>query len=88
MIVSIHVDSMRAAEQLSLICKGVANELFLRSAQYCIDPKSTLGVLAMMYSARDDMKLDTGELREPDLSRFLRDLSPFLRREGAEAVAR
>ena len=62
MIVHIQVESMKAAEQLSGICKNYSEELFLRSDKFCIDPKSTLGILAMMYSARDSMYLDTGEV--------------------------
>ena len=62
MNVHIHVDSMKEAEHLSAICKEYPYELYLRSEKFCIDPKSTLGILAMMYSARDCMYLDTGDL--------------------------
>ena len=48
MIIHIHVNSMKDAEHLSSICKDYPNELFLRSEKFCIDPKSTLGILAMM----------------------------------------
>ena len=74
MTIHIHVDSMKSAEHLSSICKDYSNELYLRSEKFCIDPKSTLGILAMMYSARDTMYLDTGDLDDKDLPKFLKEL--------------
>ena len=78
MNIHIRVDSMKAAEQLSSICKEFSNELFLRSEKFCIDPKSTLGILAMMYSARDEMYLDTGDLGDRELPVLLKSLDAFL----------
>ena len=78
MTVHIHVDSMKAAEQLANICKGYAQELFLRSEKFCVDPKSTLGILAMMYSARDEMQLDAGNLPEQDVPGFLQAISDYI----------
>ena len=54
---------------------------FLRSEKYHIDPKSTLGILAMMYSARDHMFLDTGSLEESDLPRFLQAIDGYIVKE-------
>ena len=87
MTIRIHVESMKAAEQLSYICKGVPNEMFLRSEQFCIDPKSTLGILAMMYSARGFMTLDTGALAGEELSRFLQDIDEYIVKENGEKAA-
>lgn len=81
MTIHVHVDSMKAAEQLSSICKDYSNELFLRSEKFCIDPKSTLGILAMMYSARNSMYLDTGDLSDKEIPRFLRDIHDFIAEE-------
>ena len=78
MNIHIHVDSMKAAEQLSFICKEFPGEIFLRSEKFCIDPKSTLGILAMMYSARDHMILDTGDMDEKVMSRFLRAIDAYI----------
>lgn len=78
MTIHIHVDSMKAAEHLSSICKDYPNELFLRSEKFCIDPKSTLGILAMMYSARDSMYLDTGDLEDTQIPRFVNALSDYI----------
>ena len=78
MNVHIHVDSMKEAEHLSAICKEYPYELYLRSEKFCIDPKSTLGILAMMYSARDHMILDTGDMDEKVMSRFLRAIDAYI----------
>ena len=81
MIVHVHVDSMKAAEQLSTICKGFSGEMYLRSDKFCVDPKSTLGILAMMYSARDEMRLDTGELDEQDTEKLLNAIRGYIEQE-------
>ncbi len=78
MIIHIHVNSMKDAEHLSSICKDYPNELFLRSEKFCIDPKSTLGILAMMYSARDTMYLDTGDLGDRELPKFLKAVDSYI----------
>ena len=78
MKIHIHIDSMKAAEHLSAICKEYPRELFLRSEKFCIDPKSTLGILAMMYSARDSMYLDTGDMEDEMLSRFLKAIDSYI----------
>lgn len=77
MHIPIHIDSMKAAEELSMICKQFPQDLYLRADAYCIDPKSTLGILAIMYSAKEQMTLDTGELPEADLERLQKALSPY-----------
>lgn len=84
MIVHIQVESMKAAEQLSGICKNYSEELFLRSDKFCIDPKSTLGILAMMYSARNEMYLDTGAVGEKDLPKLMKEIDHYLVKEAAE----
>ena len=86
MIIHIHVDSMKAAERLSNICKEYDNEFFLRSEKFCIDPKSTLGIMAMMYSVRNRMFLDTGALNEADLAKFLQEIDGYLVKEENPAV--
>ena len=81
MNIHIHVDSMKAAEKLSRICKESGHDIALRSGKFHIDPKSTLGILAMMYSARDQMYLDTGSLNESDLSSFLEAIDSYIVKE-------
>lgn len=86
MIIHIHVDSMNAAERLSNICKSYDNEFFLRSDKFCIDPKSTLGIMAMMYSVRNRMFLDTGVMGEGDLEKFLQEIDSYLVKAEEQAV--
>ena len=74
---------MKAAEHLSSICKDYSSELFLRSDKFCIDPKSTLGILAMMYSARDQMYLDTGDLDDREIPKFLKAIDAYVVKEEA-----
>ena len=78
MIFPIRVGSMKAAEELSAVCKQFPREMYLRSGAYCIDPKSTLGILAIMYSAPDRMALDAGEMPPEELARLRAALAPFL----------
>lgn len=78
MNIHIHVDSMKAAEKLSRICKEFGHDIALRSGKFHIDPKSTLGILAMMYSARDHMFLNTGSMEERDISRLLKAIEEYI----------
>ena len=78
MNIHIHVDSMKAAERLSSICKEFERDVALRSEKFCVDPKSLLGILAMMYSSRDQLFLDTGSMDDEDLPRFLSAIDPYI----------
>ena len=82
MNIHVRVDSMKAAEQLSAICKNFPGAMTLRSEKYSIDPESTLGILAMMYSARDQMYLDTGSLAEASVPDFLQAIDSYIVKEG------
>ena len=78
MNIHIHVDSMKAAEDLSSICKEFGTDITLCSEKFHIDPKSTLGILAMMYSARNSMYLDISELDENLYPKFLTAIDSFI----------
>ncbi len=84
MLVHIKVENMKEAEHLSDICKQYPNELALRGDRFCVDPKSTLGILAMMYSARDKMFLDTGDIEDDVLPDFLVAVDSYLVRDPEE----
>ena len=81
MNIHIHVDTMKDAERLSHICKEYENEVYLKSDKFCVDPKSTLGILAMMYSARDNMYLDTGDMGDTVLPKFVEALHDFNKKD-------
>ena len=85
-MIHIHIDSMKAAERLSAICKEYTKDIFLRSEKFCIDPKSTLGILAMMYSSRDRIFLDTGSMDAGEISGFLEKIDEYLVREDARSA--
>ena len=78
MLIKIHVDSMKDAERLSAICREHSEEILLRADHFCVDPKSTLGVLAIMYSARDSMQLDTGDMGDIAIKKFIKELADYL----------
>ena len=85
MNIPIHIDSMKSAEQFSTICKAFPNEFFLRADQFCVDPKSTLGILAMMYSAKNQLVLDTGDLDDAGIPAFLQAIDSYIiKNEGEE----
>lgn len=77
MNVPIRVDSMKDAERLSSICKEYPCALLLKSGRYCIDPKSTLGILAMMYAGRGSMYLDTNDLDESLYPEFMSAIASY-----------
>lgn len=81
MNIHINVPSMKEAEHLSDVCKDYPNEFALRADRFIVDPKSTLGILAMMYSARDRMYLDTGDLDDKELPGFLMKIDSYLVKE-------
>lgn len=78
MNIRIKVATMKDAEHLSTICKNFPHEFYLRGDKFCVDPKSTLGVLAMMYSARDNMYIDTGDMDDCVLEDFVKALNGFV----------
>ena len=73
----IRIESMKDAERLSAICKEYSCALLLKSGRYCIDPKSTLGILAMMYAGRDGMYLDTNDLDESLYPEFMSAIASY-----------
>ena len=78
MNIRIEVANMKEAEKLSSICQKFPHEFYLRGDNFCVDPKSTLGVLAMMYSARDKMYIDTNEMGDTKLEEFVKALRDFI----------
>lgn len=78
MNIRIKVATMKDAEHLSAICKNFPHEFYLRGDKFCVDPKSTLGVLAMMYSARDNMYIDTGDMDDCVMENFVKALNGFV----------
>lgn len=81
MIISVHIDNMKDAERFSAALRNYPADITLKADQYCVDPKSILGVLAIMYSAHNNMLLDTGSTAEADLPRLMVDIGAYIRKE-------
>ena len=82
MLMKIHVDTMKDAELLSQICKDFNSEILLRGGnKFCVDPKSTLGIFAIMYSSRDNMVLDTGDMEDEQIPVLVEKLNHFIENE-------
>lgn len=79
MNIKIQVDNMREAERLSYICNQFPYEMYLRANQYCADPKSTLGVLAMMYAEKTNLIIDTGDMPDDAMVNFSGKISEFVK---------
>ncbi len=84
MIIHVHIDNMKDAERLSMICRAFDQEIYLRSEKLCTDPKSTLGILAMMYSAKENIYMDTGDMGEEDLKRLMREIGDYITEDEAQ----
>lgn len=80
MRINIRIDNMNAAEKLSQICKDFDSEITLRGKdKFCVDPKSTLGIFAMMYTARDSMVLDTGDMEDRQIPELVSRLNGYIK---------
>lgn len=86
MIIGINVGSMREAERLSRVCNQFPYEMYLRAKKFCADPKSTLGVLAMMYADRDNMTIDTGDMPDEVIMDFSEALSDYIKPVAVESA--
>ncbi len=82
MTLHLRIDTMKDAERLSQILRAYPDEIYLRSDKLCVDPKSVLGILALMYSAGDRMILDTGAMTDESLARLKTDLKEYLAPDG------
>lgn len=79
MNINVSINSMKDAERFSNIVREFPEELTLNAGRFCVDPKSALGVLAIMYSARNNMVLDTGDMEDMRIPHLARSISSFIR---------
>ena len=80
MKIEISIEGLKNAEKFSSICQDYPSQLYLRSGQFCVDPKSMLGVLAIFYSASDPVFVDTGEMDEETLKKFAKDIAAYTKK--------
>ncbi|MBQ8081143.1 MAG: hypothetical protein IJ240_04505 [Clostridia bacterium] len=79
MKIQIIVKNMKEAERLSNICKDYPYDMALYGKdEFAIDPKSELGILALMVPNQKIMTLDTLEMKDTVLPGFLERLDRFL----------
>ena len=77
MKIRIRADSMQDAEVLSAICAKFPGEILLRAGKYCVDAKSSLGFLALMYSAKDLLYLDASALGGADRDKLAKAVKDY-----------
>lgn len=77
MNIEINILGLKNAEKFSDICRRYPDTLYLRSGEFCVDPKSMLGVLAIFYSAVDPVFVDAGSMDGETLERFKRDIVQY-----------
>ena len=78
MKIEINILGLKNAETFSAICREYPDTLYLRSGEFCADPKSMLGVLAIFYSAVDPVFVDTGSMEEEALERFKKEIAQYV----------
>ena len=79
MLINVKINSMPEAEHFSNIVRRYPAEITLKADKFCVDPKSALGVLAILYSARDNIVLDTGDMEDAEIPHLVRDLKDFIK---------
>ncbi len=79
MTIKVQIGSMKDAEHFSNIIRRFPEEITLHAGKFCVDPKSALGVLAILYSARDNMELDTGDMEDTRIPALVKALGEYLR---------
>ena len=80
MKIEINIQGLQNSEKFSASCQNYPGQLYLRSGQFCVDPKSMLGVLAIFYSASDPVFVDTNDMDEETVQKFLKDINQFLKK--------
>ena len=78
MKIRITADSMQDAEALSAACAKFKGEILLKAGKYCVDAKSSLGFLALMYSAKDLMYLEPAGLDEDECEKLVKAIREYV----------
>lgn len=79
MLINVKINSMKDAEHFSNIVRRYPAEITLKADKFCVDPKSALCVLAILYSARDNMMLDTGDMDDGEIPQLVRDIKDYIK---------
>lgn len=80
MTIKVHIDGMKEAEHFSNIVRQYSAELTLNAGKFCVDPKSSLGVLALLYSAHDNIELNTGDMEDATIPVLINDIAAYIKK--------
>ncbi len=69
---------LKEAEKFSNILNGFEGDMNLRSGEYCIDGKSMMGILAVMYCAKEDIYLEFADLEDSDVKLLCKKIEEFI----------
>ena len=69
---------LKEAEKFSNILNGFTGDINLRSGEYCIDGKSMMGVLAVVYCAKEDIYLDAVELDDREMVKLCDKIADYI----------
>ena len=78
MKIEIAVEGIKQAEKFSAICQGYPFEMLLHSGSFCTDPKSMLGVLAIFYSAKEPVIVDTADMDDVTVKKFVDAIGAYI----------
>jgi phosphotransferase system HPr-like phosphotransfer protein len=83
----VRVEGIKNAEKCSNACQNFPYEMLLRSGDFCMDPKSMLGVLAIFYSAQEPVILDTGDtMGDKDVQKLVESIKDYVRQKSNRAT--
>ena len=69
---------LKEAEKFSNILNTFTGDINLKSGEYCIDGKSMMGILAVMYCAKEDIYLDAVELDDEEMSKLCEKIADYI----------
>lgn len=69
---------LKEAEKFSNILNKFPGDINLKSGEYCIDGKSMMGILAVMYCAKEDIYLDAVELGDEALQDLCDEIQAYI----------
>lgn len=69
---------LKEAEKLSNALNKFPGDINLKSGEYCIDGKSMMGILAVMYCAKQDIFLDAVELDDDEMKKLCDAIAEYI----------
>ena len=69
---------LKEAEKFSNILNQFPGDINLKSGEYCIDGKSMMGILAVMYCAKEDIYLEVNELSDAEIEKLCKNIVDYI----------